>query len=77
MINRKIDSPTQEDCMDCYISYQKDKSFNRECSIYQENKDIYDKCIWIDSIDKELDIFLSYNEVIINKLINHTNKPEV
>lgn len=58
MINKRVNTPTQENCMDCYRSYQKDKSFNRNCSIYQESKNFYDKCIWIDVLGKELDLFL-------------------
>ena len=54
----RILDPTREDCMKCYRQYQKEKIFNKDCVVYEENKHNPDyklKCVWITIIEKDLE----------------------
>jgi len=62
----------QYDCMNCYNQFQKDRTFNHNCPMYDETTNIEAyKCIWLNVLEEELDIYSDNgcNEGLIKRLI--------
>lgn len=54
-----INNPTKEDCMKCFDQYRIDRTFNHDCSVYQEQSKISDKykdkCVWLQIFENDLE----------------------
>jgi len=54
-----IYNPTKEDCMNCFDQYKTDRTFNYDCSVYQEQSRISEKykekCVWLQIFENDLE----------------------
>lgn len=54
-----IINPTKENYLECYRHYRMSGTFNKDCSVYQEQSKLSerykDKCVWLQIFENDLE----------------------